>query len=80
MLHSMNTTKHSDNNSADNFKANPLGLAIGAALALTATFGILFGYMAKYIGEGTRPWYWLTIAIFFVVATIISYVVAKARD
>lgn len=72
----MNTTDNSQQNSVDSFKANPFGMAIGAALALTATFGILSAYIA---GAGNRPRYWLTILIFFVVATIISYIVAKIR-
>jgi len=73
----MNTTDNSQQSTVDTFKANPFGLAIGAALALTATFGILSAYMA---GTGNRPRYWLTIGIFFVVATIISYIVAKVRE
>ena len=73
----MNTTNNSQPEKADSFQANPFGLAIGAALALTATFGILSAYI---FGAGNRPRYWMTIAIFFVITTIIGYIVAKARQ
>lgn len=73
----MNTTTESKQDSVDTFKANPLGQAIGAALALTATFGILSGYI---VARGSTPRYWMTIGIFFIVTTIIGYVIAKARQ
>ncbi len=72
----MNTTNESKQDSIDTFNANPIGLAIGAALALTATFGILSAYI---VGAGNRPRYWMTIGVFFLVTTIIGYFIAKAR-
>lgn len=76
------TTPNSQTDSVTHtFKTSPFPLAIGAALALTATFGVLAAYMSVYVGaEDKRPVFWLTIGIFFVVSTIISFIVAKSRQ
>ena len=80
----MNTTNSSidtsENTSETTFQANPFGVAIGAGLAITASFGILTAYIASYYGgEGKRPVYWLSIGIFFIISTLISYIIARSR-
>ncbi len=56
---------------------NSFGKAIGASLALSASLGILVAY---WLGQGKSLRYWLTLIIFFLASTIVSFFAIKIKN